>query len=99
MGGFSRREAGGFPVTDTGISRCRGVPTTSHLGCIGVSALKGYAVGDEILPVSPARGGATFEVSAVETDILFDDDLGWDSFDYHTGPGSYVLARIVVDLS
>ncbi len=65
----------------------------------GVDPFKGYAVGDEILPVSPARGGATFEVSAVETDILFDDDLGWDSFDYHTGPGSYVLARIVVDLS
>ncbi|MCY3611539.1 MAG: hypothetical protein OXH51_08390 [Gemmatimonadetes bacterium] len=65
----------------------------------GVVPFKGTKAGDEMLPVSPARGGATFKVSAVETDLLFDDDLGWDTFNYKSGPGSYTLDRIVVDLS
>ena len=65
----------------------------------GVTPFVTYAPGDEMLPASPAPGGATFGVSAVETDWLFDDDLGSASFNYNTGPGTYVLTHIVVDLS
>ncbi|MYA42184.1 MAG: hypothetical protein F4Z31_10585 [Gemmatimonadetes bacterium] len=65
----------------------------------GVIPFQAYTPEDEMLPVSPAPGGATFGVSAVETDVLFDDDLGSASFNYNTGPGTYVLTHIVVDLS
>ena len=66
----------------------------------GVQPFVSFTAGlpDEMLPVSPAAGGATFEVSAIETDFLFDDDLGWATFDYDSGPRSYWLSGIVVDL-
>ena len=45
----------------------------------------------EMLPVSPRRGGANFSVSAIELDIIGNDDLGSAVVTHATGPGTYSL--------
>lgn len=51
-----------------------------------------------ILPVSPKLGGATFAVAAVETDAIFDDNLGRREFSYLSGGRSIGLWGITVNL-
>lgn len=65
----------------------------------GVYAFTDYSPGDEILSKSPAPGGTGFYVSAVETDWLFDDHLGFATFRYADGGISLDLSLIGVDLS
>ena len=58
-----------------------------------------YPQGDpglEMLPVSPTSGGATFTVSAVETDPWWDQDLGSASFTADTPtPADFELSDVV----
>ena len=65
----------------------------------GVTAFVEYSCGEEILFVSPAPNGTPFNASAVETDLLFDDDLGSTSFGYSPGGIVLDLGRISIDLS
>ena len=46
----------------------------------------------EMLPVSPKPGGANFEVSAVELDPIWDDDLGSAVVTFENGPRTYALS-------
>lgn len=57
----------------------------------GVKDNHWYSRHREMLPVSPRQGGATFWVSAVELDAIFDDPLGSAAVTHATGPRTYAL--------
>lgn len=57
----------------------------------GVKDNHWYDRSPEMLPVSPRRGGADFEVSAVELDLFRDDDLGSAVVTFDNGPRTYAL--------
>lgn len=57
----------------------------------GVKDNHWYNRSAEMLPVSPKRGGADFEVSVVELDFFRDDDLGSAVVTFNNGPRIYAL--------
>jgi hypothetical protein len=65
----------------------------------GVVAHRRYTPEETILSVSPAPNGTRFFVSAVETDWVFDDDLGYATFGYAPGGVDLDLSRISIALS